>query len=130
MTVDESIKFLAGKADESLEVARDILKSGHPDFAVSRAYYGMFYAAEAVLITKGLQYAKHSAVISNFNKEFVKAGVFPKEMPRRLEKAFRFRTQGDYGMVPVEEDEAKAVLSGAVEFVEEIETFPKREGYL
>jgi len=97
---------------------------------VSRAYYGMFYAAEAVLITKGLQYAKHTAVISNFNKEFVKAGVFPKEMSRLLEKAFRYRTQGDYGMVPVAEDEARAVFAGAEEFVAEIKAFLKKEGYL
>lgn len=67
----EHIKHFINKADESIEVARGILQDNHAEFGASRAYYAMFYAAEAALLTKELQYKKHSAVIANFNKEFV-----------------------------------------------------------
>lgn len=36
------------KAHESLAAARDLAEK-YPDFAVSRAYYAMFYAATAML---------------------------------------------------------------------------------
>jgi uncharacterized protein (UPF0332 family) len=127
MTPSDSIKFLMQKAEDSIETAKNIAK---PDFAVSRAYYGMFYAAEAALLTKELQFKKHSAVIGSFNKEFVREGVFPKEMSKMLEKAFDFRTQGDYGMMPVDPDEANAVLASAAEFVGGVRAFLKKEGFL
>jgi len=47
----EYVAHFIRKADESIETARKI---DVPDFAVSRAYYGVFYAAEAALLAKGL----------------------------------------------------------------------------
>ena len=35
-------------------------------FAASRAYYAMFYAAEALLQSRGLAFSKHSAVHAAF----------------------------------------------------------------
>jgi uncharacterized protein (UPF0332 family) len=32
----------------------------HADFAASRAYYGCFYTAEALLLSEGLSYSRHS----------------------------------------------------------------------
>ena len=69
-------------------------------------------------------------MIANFNREFVKTGLFPRSMGKQLEKAFRFHTQGDYGMVPVSADAAAAVLSDAVEFLDTAIAFLKKEGFL
>lgn len=123
----EYIEHFMRKADESIETARSIEV---PDFAVSRAYYGMFYAAQAVLLTKGLHYKRHSAVIANFNREFVKPGVFPKEISRMLDKAFDLRKQGDYSIIPVELEQALAVLKEAAGFVDAVRVFLKNEGFL
>jgi len=128
MTDDlEYISHFIAKAVESVETAKNI---PNPDFAVSRAYYGMFYAAQAVLLSKRLQYRKHSAVIASFNKEFVKTGIFPKEMSRMLDKAFDFRKQGDYSIIPVEPEQAESVIAGAEQFVDTIREFLKKEGFL
>ena len=35
----------------------------------------MFSYAEALLLTKGLSFSKHSAVIENFGKHFIKTGL-------------------------------------------------------
>ena len=40
---------LLEKARRSFEAAENLLENGHADFAVSRAYYGCFYTAEALL---------------------------------------------------------------------------------
>ena len=62
------IEKLIEKEHRSLEVAREIFDHEHYDFAVSRAYYAIFYLAEAVLLSKNLSFSKHSAVISAFNQ--------------------------------------------------------------
>ena len=49
---------------------------GFHDFATSRAYYAMFYVAEALLLGEGLTFSKHSAVIAAFGKSFVKRVAF------------------------------------------------------
>ena len=49
MNKSENIKILIEKAAESLQAAQSLLKEGYHGFCASRAYYAMFYAAEAVL---------------------------------------------------------------------------------
>lgn len=53
------------KAKRSLMAARQNAESGFPEFALSRAYYTMFYVASAFLEEDGLSFDKHSAVIES-----------------------------------------------------------------
>jgi len=96
MKYEKEIKALIVKAERSLRAARDLLKLGYYDFSISRAYYSMFYCAEALLLTKDLRFSKHSAVIAYFGKEFIKKGLMPKELYKYLVEAFNERQKGDY----------------------------------
>ena len=40
-------------AREALDVADELLESGHPRFAAWHAYYAAFYAATAILLGRG-----------------------------------------------------------------------------
>lgn len=42
------------------------------DFAAARAYYVLFYIAEALLLAEGLSFASHASVIVGFGKAFIK----------------------------------------------------------
>jgi uncharacterized protein (UPF0332 family) len=53
---------LVEQARESLDAAKVLQEAGHHGFAASRAYYAMFYIAEALLLGKGLSFSKHAAV--------------------------------------------------------------------
>jgi uncharacterized protein (UPF0332 family) len=64
VTREHEVRSLLQKARESLDAARLLLQQGYHDFAASRSYYGMFYAAEAALLRKGLVFSKHAAVIA------------------------------------------------------------------
>ena len=64
-------QFLVQKAQDSLRAAKLLEAEGLADFAVSRAYYAMFYIAEAFLLKENLSFSKHSAVISKFGTSFV-----------------------------------------------------------
>lgn len=90
---------LVKKAKDSLEAARLLIEKGFYDFAVSRAYYSMFYIAEAFLLGEGLSFSKHSAVIAAFGQGFVKTGIVPQEFHRYLIEGEDSRNIGDYDIV-------------------------------
>jgi uncharacterized protein (UPF0332 family) len=54
------------------------------DFAASRAYYTMFYVAEALLLGESLSFSKPTAVIAAFGRRFARPGVVPAEFHRYL----------------------------------------------
>ena len=85
------------KARESISAARVLLESGYPDFAASRAYYAMFYVAEAFLDTEGLAFSKHSAVISAFGRDFANTNRVPRELHSWIIEAQSWRHAADYG---------------------------------
>lgn len=70
----EILDDLLAKAWRSLEIAESLLEDGHADFAASRAYYGCFYIAEALLLSEGLSYSRHSQVLAQFGRHFAKTG--------------------------------------------------------
>jgi len=84
------------QAREALQDAELLLNAGRYRATANRLYYACFYAAVAALLTRRLQYSKHSAVIAFFDKEFIGAGPLPKEYSRTLHRAFNERQQDDY----------------------------------
>ncbi|WP_228052557.1 HEPN domain-containing protein [Nodosilinea sp. LEGE 07298] len=57
----------------------------------------MFYAVLALLVTRQLGTSKHKGAISLFDREFVKTGIFDKEMSMWLHHTFEQRLEADYG---------------------------------
>jgi uncharacterized protein (UPF0332 family) len=45
---------LLEKAGQSIQAAKNLRRDGYLDFAASRAYYAMFYIAQAILLEDGL----------------------------------------------------------------------------
>ena len=82
-----------------LRKARDSLR-GAKLLAASRAYYTMFYVAEALLLGEGLSFSKHAAVIAAFGRRFARTGVVPAELHRYLIDGQDMRTIGDYSTGP------------------------------
>ena len=113
---------LINKAKKSLGAARSLIKDNYYDFAASRAYYAMFYVAEALLAIIGQSYNKHSAVISAFGREYAKTGKLNSKYHRWLIDAQDFRNIGDYGVdAHVSETDANLVCDWANEFIESAE---------
>lgn len=110
---------LLKKAKNSLDAARLLVERGFYDFAVSRAYYAMFYVAEAFLLGEGLSFSKHSAVIAAFGQHFVKTGRVPHEFHRYLIEGEDSRNVGDYDIVSeLNKEEALEQIEHADMFLE------------
>ena len=109
---------LLDKAKRSIKTAEKILKDKEFDFAGSRAYYAMFYVAEALLLERGLAFSSHSAIIANFGKEFAKTGILNPKFHNYLIKAQDRRNIGDYAIGShLTEEEVTEMLTWAKEFL-------------
>jgi uncharacterized protein (UPF0332 family) len=109
---------LLEKAQDAIEAAELLLKGGKQNFAAGRAYYSMFYIAEALLFEKGLTFRKHGRVHAAFGEHFAKTGKLDAKFHRYLLDAFESRVEGDYGVeVALSTDAVEELVKRAKEFL-------------
>ena len=94
------IAALLVKAERSFAAAERLLEAGDTDFATSRAYYGCFYIAQALLLSKGLSFSRHGQVISQYGLHFAKGEVLDRRFHKLLDDAFSLRQLADYSTNP------------------------------
>ncbi|MDL1944355.1 HEPN domain-containing protein [Chloroflexi bacterium CFX2] len=120
----QEVSELLDKARRSIKTAEKILKGGEVDFAGSRAYYAMFYVAEALLLEKGLAFSSHSAIIANFGREFAKTKILNPKFHNYLIKSQDRRNIGDYAIGShLTEEEVREMLTWAKEFLKAGENY-------
>ena len=83
-------------AEEKLEVAQELFDLGYFDDATSRAYYGMFYAAKAALLSIGIDTKSHAGVLNQFSQHFIKTQKLDKRYGRMLALVMQARETSDY----------------------------------
>ena len=113
-------------AKERLEVGKHTLESreNFARWAVSDAYYSMFYCANALLLDKGQSYKSHGQLIGAFGREFAATDVLPRELHRYLIDASELRTKSDYDLHPdIVSEEATEQLQRAAEFITQTEAY-------
>ena len=124
------IEYRLAEAQETLDEAAILLESSAFRGSINRSYYAMFYALLALLATRGLGTSKHSGVMSLFDREFVKTGIFSKELSRSLHRAFDERQANDYGeMLQPDADLAASLLEQARVFVDKIKIQLRELGF-
>ena len=122
----EEIRKLIQKADHALKAAEDLMKNGYASDAASKAYYTMFYAARALLLSEGVDVTKHSAVESAFGFHFAKTGRLDPQYHRMLIEARKIREIADYDIdEDVEDATASSRLRDAEAFVSAVKSLLK-----
>lgn len=119
-------KELLEKANESLQAAKTLYDQGFYSFAASRAYYTMFYLAEAMLLSEGLSFSKHSAVHSAFGEKLIKTGKVAPKYHRYLISGMEVRHGADYDTISLTAEESITQISRAEEFQEMAEKHLKQ----
>ena len=115
---DYSQKLL-DKAVDAIEGAEILVDKEKSDIAAGRAYYAMFYIAEALLNERGLRFNKHSAVHAAFGEHFAKTKELNVKFHRWLLDSFDKRQVADYDIDgEIERDVAVNVIHQAREFLE------------
>lgn len=95
--ISPEIQKLLDYAEESHKAAKTLIDNGFIGFSAAQSYYTMFYLAEALLLSKGLAFSSHSAIIAAFGKEFAKKGLLDPKFHRYLIDAQERRELGHYG---------------------------------
>ena len=129
--LEDLLRYRMEQAQETLREAEILLNESALRGTINRAYYAMFYALLALLATKQLGTSKHSGALALFDREFVKAGVFPRELSRSLRLAFDRRQTHNYGEIArVNRQIAEETLADAKTFVAAIEEHLRSVGHL
>jgi uncharacterized protein (UPF0332 family) len=123
MTPSGSEEIMANlkRSAQSMEAAEEMARKGYYDFAASRAYYGVFYAATALLLREGMEFSRHGGVIAAMHQRFVKMGKLSKEHGKDINWLFELRNIGDYGgMAHVSRQDAELAIQAATRIIKVI----------
>lgn len=122
----EYSRKLLAKSLDAIEAAEGLLNMGKNEIAAGRAYYAMFYIAEALLAEKDLQFNQHGQVIGAYGLHFAKTRELDPKFHRWLADAFDTRIVGDYdvdtgisaGLVAEMVNQARDFLAAAQAYLE------------
>lgn len=89
-------RYRMTKADSLLGDAEETLKLGMFETAANRSYYSIFHCVRGLLALDGVDFKRHSGVISYFQSNYIKTGILPVELSNTLKSAFSLRTESDY----------------------------------
>jgi uncharacterized protein (UPF0332 family) len=125
MMADEQralIRYRLELAAQTLEDARRLTDTGAvPHSIVNRAYYAMFYSVLALANLKGFVPRKHYSAIAFFDREFVRTGIFSKDLSSSLHNVFDQRLDCDYAdFADPTKEEAATALEHASLFVDSV----------
>jgi len=110
-----------GRADVCLHEAEVLRRAGLPYGSASRAYYAVFHAACALLLSKGLEPSTHRGVVSLIGEHFVKTGALSADLGRMVSRMQRDREDADYQVGSVFTDEqADEAVRSAERFIEAV----------
>ena len=111
-------------AKEKLKSAKLLLDSQQWKDSIGRSYYAIFTAARALLALDGQDIARHTGVISYFQKTYIKTKVFDVKYSRYISEAFQIRNNTDYAdFYIVSREDAEEQYERAVDFYNEIEKY-------
>lgn len=119
------------RAKEELSTAELLLRSTNFRSSINRSYYAIFHAIRAINALDGFDSSKHSGVISHFNQEYVKTGIFQKEVSKIIRNASELREQADYeDFYEATQEEASDVFDQASLFIAAVEKYLRDQSIL
>lgn len=127
----ELAKYRFETSQEDLYDEKLMFENGRYKNSLNRGYYAIFHAIRAVNALDGFDSSKHSGVIAHFNQEYVKSGVFPKEVSKLIKEASENREKADYlDFFIASKDEAQKQITRAEKVIEYIGNYLKGKGVL
>jgi len=116
--------FRLGQARECLRASEALINTSHYKDAANRSYYSIFHSMRAVLALDGYDSKKHSGIISEFRKLYIKTGKFDVNFSDTIKDAFDIRTDSDYqDFYTLSKAEVEQQIENAREFLEAVQKY-------
>lgn len=90
------IAYRQEKADMALDDAAFLIDAGKYGLAANRLYYALYYAASALLLSKGIATKRHSGLMAQIHLHFVKRGILSSDEGALFKVMFSLRHEDDY----------------------------------
>lgn len=117
----DPITTLLRKAQRYLRSAAVLFELEDYDSTVSRAYFAMFYAAQALLFRHGVRLAPGQGLRAAFVEHFVAPGLLPERAGSALEKGYNLFELADFAhSFGVTARQAEGMLADAEAFVNSV----------
>ena len=126
-TSEDLANFRLNQAVKCLQSAQRGLAADDFADAANRSYYCIFHAMRAVQALDRFDSKKHSGVIDNFRKNYIKTEIFSHDFSDIIGDAFKIRLESDYedfyvvskNKVTVQVENAKAFLETVEKYIGE-----------
>lgn len=123
-TREDLVLYRLQTAKADLKSARILLAAEEYKGANNRAYYAIFHAINAIHALSGKAYKRHKDTIGNFNKDYVKTQIFPRDMGRKIGEAEEIRHASDYDDFYIaSREESERQVAVADEFIQLAEKY-------
>ncbi|MBR3273062.1 MAG: HEPN domain-containing protein [Clostridia bacterium] len=99
MTIEERRALSTARLDlafdclNTAKVNRDI---GDYRAAANRSYYAIFHAMRAVLALDEVDMSKHSGIMAEFRRRYLKTEILDRKLSATITQAFEVRNASDY----------------------------------
>jgi len=114
-------KYRLEHASQCLKAANTLLEIGDFKGAANRSYYAIFHAMRAIFALDGLDFKKHSGLISEFRKRYIKSGLLSEKLSDNINELFQVRTDSDYDdFYLISHDEVREQIQNAYDFIKEV----------
>ncbi|HON80004.1 MAG TPA: HEPN domain-containing protein [Spirochaetota bacterium] len=125
--LDVLFDYRMRQARETLTDAEGMLRDGYSSRSIiNRSYYVLFYSLLALYVKEefALSTSKHAGIITIFDRDYVRTGIFDKKYSRILHMMFDLRQECDYKeLSDITEEEASQAVQNAGEFFTAIEKY-------
>ena len=120
---------LFDKAQQFLRSAAVLFELEDFDSCASRAYFAMFFSAQALLTADGQRHAGRRSARTAFVERYVEGGELPKRAGEAFAEAQQLQEIADFGgKLAVSEQQAERVLQEAEAFVHSLQTLVEQRG--
>lgn len=111
-------------AKDCLKDSQILINSDSFKASANRSYYAVFHAMRAVLVFDEFDSKKHSGIISEFRKRYIKTGILGAEISKIIDIQFSIRTHSDYDdFYVISKSEAYNQLLEAEKMVNNVEKY-------
>ena len=120
----ELSKIRLAKAKGCLEDSKLLMKNDSFRSSANRSYYAVFHGMRAVLVFAEYDSKKHSGIISEFRRLYIKTEVFGEDVSKIIGRQFDLRSLSDYDdFFEASEQTAAQALREAEYVLNEIEKY-------
>lgn len=127
MQYEDKVSLSKVRLDTSKNCLRDsqiLINSESFKASANRSYYAVFHAMRAVLVFDEFDSKKHSGIISEFRKRYIKTGILSTEISKIIDIQFSVRSHSDYDdFYVISKNESINQLHEAEKMVSEVEKY-------